>query len=117
MPHDPEIDVKRLRLSPGDVVILTLPNHFTHSMAEHASAALKDSLRAAGHADVPVAIATNDVSISVLGHNEPGAMTTTGGGAPRHARPEPDLRSFDDLVERQDRETADGTEIVRIPRT
>lgn len=80
---DPTIDVQRLRLAPGDVVILTLPESVSEQAAGVVYKRLVDCLRAAGHGDVPVAIAYGETTVSVLGANEPGAMTTSGGGAPR----------------------------------
>ncbi len=80
---DPEIDVKRLRLMPGDVVILTIPERATSEFAAKLTESVQDALIAAGHGETPIAISVAGVDISVLGPNEPGAMTTTGGGAPR----------------------------------
>lgn len=83
---DPEIDVRRLRLAPGDVVILTIPDRSTREFAESAVRTLKSALGSAGHSEIPVAVKFQEMGIEVLGPNEPGAMTTTGGGAPAHNR-------------------------------
>lgn len=80
---DPEIEVRRLRLMPGDVVIVTIPAGTPEVLARAMTGQIQGALAEAGHAETPVALALAGTEVSVMGPNEPGAMTTTGGGAPR----------------------------------
>lgn len=69
MKYDEEIDVRRLRLNPGDVVILTVPLGVGLTETDAAFKAFKGKLSAAGHGDTPVILSTGEVSVSVLDRN------------------------------------------------
>lgn len=68
MKYDEEIDVRRLRLAPGDVIVLTVPLTVGLTETDAAFKAFKGKLAAAGHGDTPVILSTGEVSVSVLEH-------------------------------------------------
>lgn len=78
-----EIDVRRLRLMPGDVVVVSFPATWRAEDMAHAVRTLAAAVAAAGHGDVPVVMKLDEVDVSVVGPGDPGGLTTTGGGRPR----------------------------------
>lgn len=59
-----DIDVKRLRLQPGDIVIVTLRGNVPDPRG--AAASIRDALDNAGHQDMKFLMLTGDTEISVL---------------------------------------------------
>jgi hypothetical protein len=64
-----DIDVRRLRLQPGDAVLVRLPLRTIEDPAP-ATRAVREALALAGHADVPVLLCSDQVDVSILGRAE-----------------------------------------------
>ena len=66
MMFDEEIDVRRLRLNPGDVVILRLPATLSRELADRAAERLKNVLDRVGRGEVPVVMLEKDIEVETL---------------------------------------------------
>lgn len=67
-----DVDVKRLALRPGDVVVLTVPESFTDCEAEAAAHGVRQALDLAGHSDAPVVVHSAGCQIGLIGEDREG---------------------------------------------
>lgn len=65
-PYDETLDVRRLRLNPGDVVILRLPETLSRELADRARERLMTALDRVGRAEVPVVMLEKDIEVETL---------------------------------------------------
>lgn len=65
---DAEIEVRRLRLRPGDIVILKCSDSLSSAMHESIGVDIRSCLNDAGHGTVPVMLLDESMSIEVIGH-------------------------------------------------
>lgn len=72
-----DIDVKRLRLEPGDVVIMSVPDILTREQSVLWAEAIRAALLKAGHAN-PVLFKPHAVTLEVLSRAELEARTLGG---------------------------------------
>ena len=96
--NDPFLDVRRLRVRPGDVVIVRFPERVPDSYVQSALEIMKKRLVQAGHPTTPVLIAQGGATVEVLGHEERETVQGTDGpvevfrldAAPEDEQPGPD---------------------------
>lgn len=77
--NDPFLDVRRLRVRPGDVVIVRFPERVPDSYVQSALEIMKKRLVQAGHPTTPVLIAQGGATVEVLGHEERETVQGTDG--------------------------------------